>query len=175
MVEIKQEERVGSPFIRSKIIFYIYVRIVEMKFIKFVSQIHSALQEQERGSKFGCISRVSHLTNRPYSESVVLGDHFFNLILTLPSLQTLSHVSFHFRWNAYCPILQVMISKFFLLSWITNNLTLCSYLALYFTKEIQAIRKQLPASHTLPISTSPFLPTFHRVEPSLILSKPLLL
>lgn len=87
MVEIKQEERAGSPFIQCKITFYIYVRIVEMKFIKFVGQIHSALQEQERGSKFGCISRVSHLTNRHYSESVVLGDHFFNLILTVPGLQ----------------------------------------------------------------------------------------
>lgn len=90
MVEIKQEERVGSPFIQCKITFYIYVRIVEMKFIKFVGQIHSPLQEQERSSKFGCISRVSHLTNRPYSESVVLGEHFFNFILTLPSLQAFS-------------------------------------------------------------------------------------
>lgn len=68
-VEIKQEERVRSSLIQYKIIFfYIFVRTVEITFIKFVSKIHSALQGQETGSKFGCISRVSDFMNRSYSE-----------------------------------------------------------------------------------------------------------
>lgn len=68
MVEIKQEERVRSSLIQYKIFFYIYVRTVEITFIKFLSKIHSALQGQETGSKFGCISRVSDFINRSYSE-----------------------------------------------------------------------------------------------------------
>lgn len=56
MAEIKQEERGGSLLSQYKIIIYIYVRIVELIFIKSVDNTHSALQGQEIGSKFGSIS-----------------------------------------------------------------------------------------------------------------------
>lgn len=66
MVEIKQEERVRSSLIQYKIFFIFMWEL--WKFIKLVSKIHSALQGQETGSKFGCISRVSDFINRSYSE-----------------------------------------------------------------------------------------------------------
>ena len=103
MVEIKQEKRVGSPLIECMIIFYIHVRTMEITFIKFASKIHSVLQGKKQ------VQNWLHFKNKSFHKQTPFREYghpdfpqcLFNFILTLLSLQALSHsVSLQFKRSA---------------------------------------------------------------------------